>query len=288
MRVHSDDYPVHVVIPDTQAKPGVPTDHLEWIGRYIVEHFAGHPNLKVVHLGDHADMPSLSSYDKGKRAMEGRRVIADIDAANHAFDVLNEPLNMYNATRRRWKEAQWWPERHILMGNHEDRISRATEDQAQLDGFLSLDLLNYERSGWTAHPYLKPVFLDGVAYCHFFANPMTGRPYGGAALTRLKTMGHSFSMGHQQTLDYALRTVHGPDGPHTQHALVAGACYLHMEDYKGVWGNDHWRGIVVCHDVVNGSYNPMFINLDYLARRYAGMPVNDYLQEINYQSDLAA
>ena len=30
---------VHIVIPDTQAKEGVPTDHLSWIGNYIVEEY---------------------------------------------------------------------------------------------------------------------------------------------------------------------------------------------------------------------------------------------------------
>ena len=39
----------YVVIPDTQVKPGVPTDHLEWAGRYVAEK---RPDV-VVHLGDH-------------------------------------------------------------------------------------------------------------------------------------------------------------------------------------------------------------------------------------------
>ena len=81
----------HVVIPDTQAKPGAPTDHLRWIGQYIVDHFRDQP-IKIIHLGDHWDMPSLSLYDKGKRAMEGRRYVEDINAGNDAFVVLNKEL----------------------------------------------------------------------------------------------------------------------------------------------------------------------------------------------------
>lgn len=263
----------HVVIPDTQVKPGVPTDHLSWIGQYIVDRLSGQSNVRIVHLGDHADMPSLSLYDKGKKAMEGRRYLADIEAANRGFAELNAPLVQYNAKRVLYKEKQWWPERHILLGNHEDRITRAAEDDAQLDGLLSLDALNYAELGWTVHPFLKPVFLDGVAYAHYFANPMTGRPYGGMVLTRLKTIGHSFTMGHQQTLDYALRFVAGK----SQHGLVAGACYLHDEDYKGWQGNAHWRGIVVKHEVRDGSYDPMFVSLDYLCRRYEGMELAEFL-----------
>jgi hypothetical protein len=263
----------HVVIPDTQVKPGVPTDHLSWIGQYIVDRLSGRPNVRIIHLGDHADMPSLSSYDRGKKSMEGRRYLADIEAANAGWARLNLPLLQYNDQRKAYKEKQWWPDRHIILGNHEDRITRAAEDDAQLDGLLSLDALHYADLGWTVHPFLKPVFLDGVAYAHYFANPMTGRPYGGMVLTRLRTIGHSFTMGHQQTLDYALRFVAGK----SQHGLVAGACYLHDEDYKGYQGNAHWRGIVVKHEVNDGSYDPMFVSLDYLCRRYEGMDLADFL-----------
>ena len=52
----------HMFVPDTQVKPGVPTDHLRWAGRYILER---KPDV-VIHAGDHWDMESLSSWDRGK------------------------------------------------------------------------------------------------------------------------------------------------------------------------------------------------------------------------------
>ena len=135
----------HLVIPDTQAKEGVPTDHLEWIGQYIVDR---KPDV-VVHLGDHADMPSLSSYDRGKAGFEGRRYWKDIKAANEAFDILNRGIDENNAKLRKHKMRQWHPEKHILLGNHEDRIARAVENQAELQGALSTDDLNYKQHGYT-------------------------------------------------------------------------------------------------------------------------------------------
>lgn len=209
----------HVVIPDTQAKSGVPTDHLKWIGQYIVDEFHDEP-IKIIHLGDHADMPSLSSYDKGKKSMEGRRYTIDIKAANDAWLVLNSALEAFNKNRRKTKHRPWLPERHILLGNHEDRIARAVELDAQLEGVISTDDLIYTQTGWTVHPFLKPVELDGIFYSHYWQNTMTGKPLGGSALARLKTLGHSYTMGHQQVLDYAIRFVKGQ----SQHALVAGAC----------------------------------------------------------------
>ena len=258
----------HLIIPDTQAKPGVPMDHLGWIGEYIVDR---KPDV-IVHLGDHADMPSLSSYDIGKRVFEGRRYVADIEAANAAFDVLNAALNTHNAHQRSVKHVQYLPERHILIGNHEDRINRATNDDPKLDGTIGLDDLNYAESGWTVHPFLVPVEIDGVWYAHYWTNGM-GRPIGGVASTRLKTIGHSFVQGHQQTLDYAVRFLASGQ---QQFGLVAGACYLHSELYLGPQGNAHWRGIVVLHQVEGGAADPMFVSLDYLCRRYEGVPLAQF------------
>lgn len=268
----ANDLPTHVVIGDTQSKRGIPTAHLTWIGRYIVDHFAGRRNIKLIHVGDHPDMPSLSSYDKGKRAMEGRRYLEDIEAANEHWTLLNKPLVDYNAGRAK----QWWPvSRDYCHGNHDQRIVRAAEDDAQLDGLLSLDALNIKASGWTTHPFLQPVIIDGVSYAHYFVHPMTGKPLGGLLETRLKTIGHSFTMGHQQTLQYALRFVQRK----SQHGLVIGSSYLHEEEYLGPQGNAHWRGIVVCHGVQDGQYDPMFVRMDYLCRRYERMSLEEFMKK---------
>ena len=268
-----DGLRTHFVIPDTQAKPGVPTIHLEWIGQYIVDR---KPSC-IIHLGDHADMPSLSSYDVGKRVFEGRRYFNDIDAANNAFDILCKPLKDYNAQQTRTKHKTWQPERHFLLGNHEERINRAINDDPKLDGTIGIHHLNYETNGWTVHKFLEPVEIDGIYYAHYWANPMTGKPYGGTAATRLKTVGHSYTMGHQQTLDFAVRFLANGQ---QQCGLVAGASYLHDEDYKGPQGNAHWRGIIVKHQVNNGAYDPMFVSLDYLCRRYEGKPLSKIMAKI--------
>ena len=262
----------HIIIPDTQAKADVPTDHLAWIGQYIVDEFHGKA-VKIIHLGDHADMPSLSMYDKGKKRMEGRRYQQDIEAANDAWAVLNAAFVEYNKVQKRTRHALWQPERHILLGNHEDRINRAVNMDAQLEGVISTDQLDYATTGWKVRPFLDVLWLDGVAYSHYFYNPMTGKPLGGNVEARLKSIGHTFTMGHQQTLAYGLRFVAGK----SQHGLVAGSCYLHDEDYKGPQGNAHWRGIIVKHEVKDGSYDPMFVSLNYLCNRYEGMTLEKFM-----------
>lgn len=245
----------HIVIPDVQCAPDTPTDHLVWAGRYIGENYGGRRNVSIHALGDWWHMAALSKYDVGKKAMEGRRYVDDVAAGNVAMDLFRGSVA---ESAPRWRPA--WD---FYLGNHEDRITRAANDDARLDGAVSLDHLNLK--GWTVHDFLEPVFRDGVCYSHYFYHPNTGRPYGGNNVeTRLKTVGHSFTMGHQQGLLYGLRsTLRG-----IQHGLVAGSFYQHNEDYRGPQATTEWRGIVVCHDVRDGHYDPMFVSLDYLARRY--------------------
>lgn len=95
---------------------------------------------------------------------------------------------------------------------------------------------------------------------------MTGKPLAGTAANMLTKIGKSFTMGHRQQLDIATRFLQ-VDGEQ-QFGLIAGACYLHEEDYKGVQGNRHWKGIVVKHRVNNGSYDPLFVSLDWLKDEY--------------------
>lgn len=261
----------HIVIPDCQVKPGVPIDHLRWAGQYIVDNFAGHDDVKIICLGDFADMESLSSYDHGKKEMEGRRYAADIRAANGAWQYFNSPLEEYNSVRRRHKERLWQPERFITLGNHEDRINRAISLDAKLEGTISTDDLRYADSGWSVRKYRELLWLDGVAYSHFFYNQMNGRPLGGMIEGRLKTIGHSFTQGHQQVLLYGVRYVAGKQ----QNGLVAGAFYMHDEDYLGPQ-QAYWRGIIVKHQVEDGAYDPMFVSMDFLCRRYAGKRLADY------------
>ena len=99
----------HLIIPDTQVKYGESYDYLTHIGKYIVEK---KPDV-VIHLGDFADMESLSSYDVGKKSFEGKRYVKDIGAAHHAMDHLLAPINEANLRAKKNKEKQYKP-RYIL------------------------------------------------------------------------------------------------------------------------------------------------------------------------------
>lgn len=249
----------HLVIPDIQAKDDVDMSHLKWIGQYIMHK---RPDV-IICIGDFADMPSLSSYDKGKKSFEGRRYKKDIKAAKTAMDMMLAPMRAFNKRAKANRKAQYRPRMVLTLGNHEERIMRAVECQPELDGVLSYDDLPYQ--DWEVHDFLKPVVIHGVCYVHYLSNPMSGKPYGGNALNQLVKVGQSYVVGHKQTLEVATRfTLTGEQ----QWGIIAGACYLHDEGYKGYQGNAHWRGLVVLNDVEGGSFSPMFVALDYLRRRY--------------------
>lgn len=244
--------PTHLVIPDTQCKPGVPLDHLLWAGKYIAER---KPDV-VVHLGDHFDMPSLSSYDgRGSRAMEGKRYKADIEAGNTGLHLLMEGMGSFR------------PKRMILLrGNHEDRIERAINEDPKLEGIIGYHDFDDVKLGWEPVDYLKPICVDGIWYCHFFYHRNTGRAYTGSMDSRLRAIGHTFSQGHQQGLQWGRREL---DNGTAHVGLVAGSYYLHSEEYRGAQANNEWRGLVVKHEVGGGTYDPMMVSLDYLRDRFA-------------------
>ena len=61
-----------LVIADTQCKPQHNLDYMRAIGNYIA---AKRPDV-LVHIGDHYDFESLSSYDKGKANTASSLVIS--------------------------------------------------------------------------------------------------------------------------------------------------------------------------------------------------------------------
>ena len=247
----------HFLIPDTQCKPGGDFTHLTGAGRYILKH---RPD-KVIHIGDHWDMPSFSSYDKGKKRAEGQRYHHDIAAGNAGMDALMEPLHTFNKKQRKNGKKQYKPEMHFCIGNHEERIMRYCEENPEMAEHIGYHDFNLKEHGWIVHDFTEMVHLDGIAYSHYFYNPNTGRPYGGMLMTRLKNIGFSFTMGHQQGKDQAQRWL---SNGQRQCGLVAGSFYPHDEHYKGPQGNEHWRGCIYKHEVRDGGYDLMELSLEYL------------------------
>lgn len=250
------------MITDCQVKDGVDLDFLTWIGRGIMDL---RPDV-IVNIGDFADMPSLGLFDRGRKSFEGRRYRIDIAAAHRGMDLLLEPLRVYNRMRAKNKKSQYAPRMILTLGNHEERIIRATEAEAMLDGTIGIDDLKYAEAGWEVHPFLEVVTVEGVAFSHFFSGGALGKPISSAqALLSKKHM--SCVAGHQQgrQVAYGYRA----DGKRIT-GIIAGSTYLHDESYMNPQGNaTHWRGIVLLDNVNDGEFDEHFLSLDALKAKYA-------------------
>jgi len=249
-----------LVLPDVQAKPGTDFTYLNKIGRYMVEK---KPET-VVCLGDFADFPSLSSYDVGKKSFEGQRYLADLEAAKDAMCAFLSPLWEFNEKAKRQKEKQYHPRMVLTLGNHENRVNRAVENDPKLEGVLSVDALGYEVFGWEVVPFLDVVVIDGVAYSHYFVTGLMGRPVTSAAACLTKKH-MSCIQGHQQGLQIA--TGYKADGSLLT-SIIAGSCYEHDEEYMNQQSNNHWRGFLMLHAVEEGSFDLMPVSLAYINKKY--------------------
>lgn len=248
----------HLVIPDSQVKYGQDYSFLTQIGKYMVEK---KPDV-VIHLGDFADMESLSSYDVGKKSFEGKRYLKDIEAAKEAMGCLLQPLYEFNIKAKKNKEKQYKPRLVLTLGNHEQRIARAVNDDPKLEGLIKYGDLPYK--DWEVVPFLQPIFINGVAYCHYFPTGVMGRP-ATTASSMVSKLHMSCIAGHQQgkQVAYGKR----PDGS-TITCIIAGSGYPHDEGYLDYQTNKHWRGVLMLHEVNNGCFDEMFVSLDYLKKKY--------------------
>ena len=250
----------HVLIPDTQIKPGVDTSHIDAAALALVEY---KPDVVVV-IGDWWDCEALSSYEKpGGLKLEGARIKDDIDVGNEAFERLVKPMNAEIARRKRRGLEPWNPRRVFCKGNHEDRADRVAKNDAKFAGLISSDMMltpGFERFG-----FLEIVDLDGISYSHYFQNRLSSKPLGGSIENRLGKIGRSFVAGHEPGFAYGLKNY---PGNITRHGLVCGAFYAHDEEYRGPQANNEFRGIVVLNEVEDGDYCIMPLSMKYLRRRF--------------------
>lgn len=238
------------VIPDTQQKEGVFNPLIPVA--YHIAHIR--PDI-VIHMGDHWDFPSLSYYDKGKKSMEAKTYLKDVEAGNKS---MREFWAVFKAEWPRYRSSCKFK---FLIGNHEMRRHRAMEyGSNDLRDLMELKQPDY--TGWEVMPFLKVLKINGVNFSHYFPNLNSDKPITSARMLLMKK--HSSSVAaHQQGFDYAEQLT---DKKRIQ-AVIAGSCYFHDEEYKPQ-SNHHWRGTFLLRDVKNGMFEFNRYDLYALAEEY--------------------
>jgi hypothetical protein len=149
------------------------------------------------------------------------------------------------------------------MGNHENRINRAIYNDPKLEGLISTDDLNYKKY-WEEIPFLQPIVIEVVAFCHYFCSGVMGLPVG-TARAMLTKMHMSCVAGHQQGRDIAYgQTAGGKEIC----AIISGSFYDHDENYLNYQTNNHFRGMYMLYDVCDGSFEEVAVPLKWLKKKY--------------------
>lgn len=251
-----------IVIADTQIDEFSPTAHLLALAWYILEE---QPEY-IVHIGDHWDLPSLSSYASGLE-MENRRLDDDLKAGFSAFQIIMSLVDAWNVKRKANKKKLYLPKKHFIMGNHENRLKRFVESHPILLGCFDINSL-VRNMGWQVHEYLVPLWINGICYMHFMPNPESSRAVGGSIENKLNKFRHSFVHGHQQKFQYGRRqNLEGK--PHF--GVCAGSFYLHDEAYRGA-NNTEIRGFTHLKSYTNRygylDHDVEFVSLERLMQKY--------------------
>lgn len=248
----------HLILPDAHAHYLHHNKRAEWVGELIADI---KPDT-VICIGDLWDMPSLSSYDRGKKSFQGRTYQADIDSG---IDF-NERL--WTRVLRRKKKL---PRRVFCVGNHEERIGRAINLQPELEGAVSYsdlclstwytDVVDYDGHS----PGV--IDIDGISYAHYFVSGVAGRPVGGEhpATSLITKKLSSGTQGHLHLADWSTRVA--LDGRRIMGCFV-GSYLDYPVDWAGVIADLWWNGVVVKRNVSQGCYDPTFISIAALQKEY--------------------
>lgn len=248
-----------IVIADPQVDNSTPTDHLAALSRYIWKHKPG----TIVHIGDHWDFPSLSTYASGLES-EGMRLKDDLAGGMRGLEIISEYVDRRNKKARK---VYYSPNKHFIKGNHENRLKRFIESHPCLAGMIDLDGF-IKSQGWTVNQYLEPLWVDDICFIHFLPNPESSRAVGGSIENKLNKFPHSFVHGHQQKYQYGRRQ-NMAGRPHF--GACAGSFYMHDEGYRGA-NNTEARGFVHLRNYENrygfSDYDCEFVSLERLLKQY--------------------
>lgn len=250
----------HLVVGDTHAHPDHDNTRADLLSALIQDI---KPDV-YVHIGDSADMASLSTYDKGMSYFVGRNYKDDINSHLEFEDRVWGPVK---------RQKKKLPYRVFCIGNHEDRISRALSRAPELAGAISMKDLDLETIYDDVVPYdgygtPGTIEIDGVAYGHYVVAGISGRPLGGIhqGYQLLQKRHQSTTVGHSHVFSYDRQNFN--KGTKILHGLSL-PCFV---DYPVDWaGNviDLWsRGVVIKRDVSDGNYDLEYVSLKRLQEVY--------------------
>lgn len=250
--------PVKVlVVGDAHIVPKQNLKRFKWLGKCIAESKPDH----VVLIGDWVSMESLSSFDrKGGQQLEGTRVLDDAVVGVFALDAM---LNAVFDAKK--------PKIHYIEGNHEYRIKRWWENDAQMEGLCNLrEIYSAQIDSYT--PYGEYLWINDVGFTHIPFNkvgPIASSGFTTSLAQKVSILaGKSIFFGHSHILDIGRQARLGTAAP--IYAVNVG-CFFAPEDdphYSRRQLNDWWRGIVMVEIMPDATFDISTLSLKRLEQKY--------------------
>ena len=222
----------HIIIPDTQIRPGVPLEHIGWAAQAIVDY---KPDVIVV-IGDWWDMPSCSKHNlPGSKQTEGTRVQGGHRDRQRSVPHARRTDGGGAAARcATYKRSVGTPRKVFTFGNHEFRVDRAVSETPKPRGDADARRHAHAQLRAARVPGDRPHRWDLVlALLQQHAERAADRRHDPEPIEQ--DPARSFVQGHQQGFSVRLSAV--PCGKLVRHGLVAGSFYLHDETYRDVQSN---------------------------------------------------
>lgn len=155
-----------LAIGDSHDGPEIPDKSRFYaMGSYAKEHAVDH----IIQIGDFASVDSMSTHDRND-TIKGHNKPSykeDLSSFEEALRYFNNGLDGYEC------------EKHVTLGNHEDRIGRFVNNNPEMAELLFEKLYDlFTAHGWTYSPFGEFYFIGDVGFTHVPLNQM-GKPYGG-------------------------------------------------------------------------------------------------------------
>lgn len=210
-----------LIIGDPHADPRYDNDRFRLAGETARKFRVDH----VYCTGDWTDFESLLDHGTAL-SQEGLRYQRDVEAGNDALVQFDRGLRGHPC------------EKHITLGNHDERPDRRAAKHPELEGKVSWTDVRFREHGWAVTRWRSTMQLGPFTCSHHFETK-SGRPMGGVWLARRITQHAQGSaiVGHDHR--WQLYEGHGVGG--SRHTGIVAGTLVHPDMRGESWcrGSSH-------------------------------------------------
>ena len=246
-----------LIVGDTHIEPGQDLRRFEWLSRCIEATKPDH----VIIIGDWVSMNSLSSFDKkGGKQLEGTRVREDAEIGAEALAMIQQQPD------DKWKYSV-----HFIEGNHEYRIKRWWENDAQMEGLCDLaEMYKPFLASYTS--YGEYLWLRDVGFTHIPFNkvgPIASSGFTTSIAQKVSILAaRSIFFGHSHILDIGRQQRLG--APNPIYAVNVGCFFEPHQDphYSHLGLTDWWRGVIMAEIMDDSTFDISTLSLTRMEQLY--------------------